>query len=210
MILQPGESQRYPLSGKYLIARKIVGKIFISDASIGMPDTEVRQSDIITLADSTLITVRNGSAAIVDIELQSTTVPIITNDGGAVTIAGGSIDSILQPISVTAEATVENGTVTSQSPNINSQVADITIAAGATTTILAASPTDKRRVAILQNISDTATVLRIGGAPTVNAGAILAGSIDGIASLEFDTIGELKAFNASAQPAKVSVMWGKR
>lgn len=210
MILQPGEKQPFSLQGKYLLARRIQSRIVISDPAIQMADTEVRQSDNIELPDSRLIYVKNVGSVEADIDLQSSTVKITTNDGGAVVIAGGSIDSIIQPIAVTAEATVENGTVTSQSPNVNSQVNDITIAAGSTVTVLPASPTDKRRVAILQNISDSATVLRIGGAPTANAGAILAGSINGIASLEFDTTGELKAYNASGAPAKVSVMWGKR
>ena len=210
MILQPGEKQALSLQGKYLLARKIQGKIVISDPAQQMSDTEIKQSDIFELPNSKLIYVKNISATAAEIELQSSTVKIISNDGGSVIISGGSIDSIIEPIAVTAEATVENGTVTNQSPDTVSQALDITIAAGATVTLLAASPTDKRRVCLFQNISDATTVLRVGGAPTATAGALLAGSIDAIATMEIDTIGEIKAHNASATAAKVSVMWSKR
>ncbi len=208
--LQPNEIRQFPLSGRYLVARTIIGSVVISDPTLGLPEFTIKQSDNVEFEQSRSVTVRNAGATVATVELQSSPVKIFSNDGGSVKISGGSIDSILTPIAVTAEATVENGTMTSLSPDTNSQSNDIVIAPGATATILAAIPAAKRRVAIVQNISAAETTLRIGGAPTVSSGALLKGSIDGIASLEIDNVGEIKAYNASGSAATVSVMWGRR
>lgn len=209
MTLAPFESRLYALSGAYLLARRIEGNILISDPNSGLPETEIRQADIVELKNQRQLTVKNNSATQAVIELQSSTVPIRLNDGGSVVIAGGSIDSIRDSITVSASATVENGTVTDLSCNSLSQSSDVTIEAGATVTVLAASPTDKKRIALIQNISAAQTVLRVGAAPSATAGAVLIGSIDGVATLEINSIAEIKIHNASATPAKVAVMWGK-
>ncbi|MBN7820528.1 hypothetical protein [Bowmanella yangjiangensis] len=210
MILQPGEIQPFNLSGKYLICRRVEGHIVISNPDIGLPETRIKQADVVTLEAVRLIYVKNLDSAPVTLDLQSTTIPIASSDGGAVTISGGSIDSIRDAIQVTAQATVENGTMTSQSPNAVSDAIDISVAAGAKVQILG-STTKARRVVTLQNISTEPTTLRVGGATVAaNRGAILRGSIDSIASAEVETVGAVYVHNTSLVAATVSVMWGDR
>lgn len=209
MSLQPGEKRLYALSGKYLLARRIEGRILINDADTGLPETEIRQADIIELTNQRQLTVQNAGNAVAVIELQSSTVPIRLNDGGSVTISGGSIDSIRDSIQVEAQATVENGSIIPLSPALVNQLNDVNIPANSAVTIMPANPTAKRRVVILQNISAEQTILRIGSTPAVNAGALLPGSINAIATLEIDTKGEIRARNISATAATVSVMWSE-
>lgn len=210
MILQPGEIRPLALQGRFLICRRVEGKITVSDPDNGIGETLLRQSDIAEFASSQRVYVKNTGAAAAVVELQSTAIPIRTSDGGAVMIAGGSIDRIRDSIQVTASATVENGTVTSLSVNQLGQSADIVINPGQTVTLLAANPTAKRRIVFLQNISASYTALRIGAAPTASAGLLLPGAIDAIGSLEMDTTGEIKAHNAGSTAATVAVMWGAR
>lgn len=210
MQLQPGEIQPLNLSGKYLICRRVEGDIVISNPDIGLPATQIKQADVVTLEAVRLVYVKNISSTAVTLDLQSTTIPIASSDGGAVTISGGSIDSIRDAIQVTAQATVENGTMTSQSPLALGESADIPVAAGATVQVMSAT-TKARRVVTLQNISAELTTLRVGGATVAaNRGAILSGSINAIASAEFETVGAVYVHNTSAAAATVSVMWGDR
>lgn len=207
--LQPGEIRQIPLTGRFLVVRTLTGKVVLSDPHLGLPEFEIKQSDNLEFEQSRSVTVRNAGDAAAQVELQSSPVKIFSNDGGSVKISGGSIQSIIEPIQVTAEATVQNGTVTSQSPNATSQLPDVTIPAGATVTVINASGS-QRRVVFLQNISDTETLLRVGGTPTANAGAVLKGGIDAIASIEFESVQTIKVYNASANDAKVAIMWSSR
>lgn len=209
MELQPGEKRLYALSGKYLLARRIEGEIEISDAGTGLPETVIKQADIVELAGKSQITVQNVSSSQVVIELQSSTVPIRLNDGGNVTVAGGSIDSIRDSIRVEAQATVDGGTVYSLAPNTLNQSSDVIIAPGQIATLLPANPTAKRRVITVQNISEQRTVLRLGDSPTISAGALLAGSLDAIGTAELETTGRLQVRNISNTPATVSLMWSE-
>lgn len=208
-ILQPGESRQMPLTGRFLVARKVIGSIVVSDTELGIPEFVVKQSDNVELERSRAIVVKNVGDTEADIDLQSSPVRIWSNDGGSVQIAGGSIDSILDPITVEATAVVENGTVFALSPTTNGQGADIVIAPGNSAVILPADPTAKRRVAIVQNISAEIVAVRVGADPAAATGAYLAGGVDAVASLEFETTGELKAFNAGLTSATICVMWGK-
>ncbi|MCA1930904.1 hypothetical protein, partial [Rheinheimera sp.] len=120
--LQPGEIRQIPLTGRFLVVRTLTGKVVLSDPHLGLPEFEIKQSDNLEFEQSRSVTVRNAGDAAAQVELQSSPVKIFSNDGGSVKISGGSIQSIIEPIQVTAEATVQNGTVTSQSPNATSQL----------------------------------------------------------------------------------------
>ena len=205
--LQPNEIRQVPLSGRYLVARTIIGTVVVSDPTIGLPEFIIKQSDNVEFPESRSVTVRNDGATVATVELQSSPVKIFSNDGGSVKISGGSIDSINEAINVNATAVVENGTVISLSPDYIAQVTDKTLAAGATVSLLSASPAAKRRVVIIQNISDVPTILRVGESPNATAGAVLFGSINGISTLEIETTAQINAHNTSANPAKVAIMW---
>lgn len=209
MVLQAGEIRPLGLTGKFLVCRRIEGEILISNPDKGLAETRIYQADTPILQDFNMIYVKNNNATESTITLQSTSIPIQVSDGGSVSISGGSIDSIIEPISVTAQATVENGTVTNLSHLTLEDAADLTINAGATVTVLAADNAASKRTVLVQNISATETQLRVGGA-TVAAGrgAIIKGSIDAIASYENNILGAVKVHNESATAAKITLSWG--
>lgn len=209
--LAVGQSANIPLSGRYLVARRVSGTVVCDDPTTQLPEFGFRQGDNIEFPNtvrSVRVTNKGNAAAVVDVE--SSPVRIFGNDGGAVTVTGGELQRIVEPISVTASATVEDGTMTSQSTNVVDDAADMAIPAGQKVQVIAASA-DKRRTVIIQNISATETECRVGGSNVAaGRGALFTGSKAAPASLEFDTTGALFVFNNSAQAALISVMWGKR
>lgn len=206
--LAAGQQISEKMQYDWLIYRSGEGDIEISAPS--MDPTKLEVGDVINVADVDVLRIKNLLGESQDIELQNSPREIITNNTKQVRIVGGFLDTIQQPFQVEANATVNNGTVTSQSPNALGDVADITISAGAKVQVLGTT-TKARRVVTLQNISATQTTLRVGGA-TVAAGrgAVLRGSNDAIASAEFETTGAVYVHNQSATAATVAVMWGDR
>jgi hypothetical protein len=210
--LQPGEIRQIPLTGRYVVVRTVVGKVVLSDPHLGLPEFEIRQSDNVEFEQSRAVTVRNAGTTVAQVELQSSPVKIFSNDGGSVKISGGSIQSIIEPIQVTAEATVQDGTVTSQSQETVGQQADITIPPATKVKVLSAS-SDIRRTAFIQLISSSVTTICRVGDSTVdaNSGLYLFGSTGAPAVLEIDLKGELWILNTHASnSAKVAVMWGAK
>lgn len=205
--LQPGESRIFPLTGKYLIARRVSGVVACDDPTTSLPEFSFRQGDNIELPAQRQVRLTNKGQAQAVVDVESSPVKIFGNEGSAVSLIGGEITRIVEPIAVTAQATVENGTVTSQSHTTASQAADITVAAN-TRVKLIAGDTSIRKTAFIQNISAAFTDCRIGGA-TVAAGSglLLSGSKDAPAVLEIDCKGDLYAHNESGTPAKFAVMW---
>lgn len=208
--LGPDESRIFPLTGKYLIARRVSGQVVCDDPTTGLPQFSFRQGDNIELLEQRQVRLTNKGniAAVVDVE--SSPVKIYGNEGSNVSIIGGEITRIVEPIAVTAQATVENGTVTSQSPTTMSQAADITVPAGQRVKLVSADAST-RKTAFVQNISAAFTNCRIGGA-TVGAGSglLLSGSQDAPAVLEIDCKGDIYAHNESGTAAKFAVMWAVR
>lgn len=209
--LSPGQSANIPLSGRYLVARRVSGTVVCDDPTTQLPEFGFRQGDNIEFPNtvrSVRVTNKGTIAAVVDVE--SSPVRIFGNDGGAVTVTGGELQRIVEPINVTATATVADGNMTSLSQNAVDDALDVAVPAGQKVQVIGAS-VDKRRTVILQNISATETECRIGGANVAaGRGALFTGSKAAPASLEFDTVGAVFVFNNSAQAATISVMWGKR
>lgn len=209
--LAPGQSANIPLSGRYLVARRVSGTVVCDDPTTQLPEFSFRQGDNIELTGnmrSVRITNKGNNAAVVDVE--SSPVRIYGNDGGAVTVTGGELQRIVEPINVTATATVADGSMTSLSQTEVNEALDVTIPAGTRMQVIGATA-DKRRTVILQNISATETECRIGGANVDGGrGALFTGSKAAPASFEFDTTAAVFMYNMSAVPAKISVMWGKR
>ncbi|WP_430455607.1 hypothetical protein [Rheinheimera sp.] len=210
--LTPGQSANIALSGRFLVARRVSGTVFCDDPATQLPEFSLRQGDNIDFSGMSVRSVRvtNKGTIAAQIDVESSPVRIISSDGGAVTVTGGELQRIVEPINVTATATVEDGNMTSLSQSAVDDALDVDIPAGQKVQVIGAS-VDKRRTVILQNISATETECRVGG-PNVAAGrgALFTGSKAAPASLEFDTVGAVHVFNNSAQAAKISVMWGKR
>jgi hypothetical protein len=199
------------LVGKYLIGRKITGNITFANPDKGLGETRIYQSDIIELSGYNTVFIKNNGLNTVDVELQSSKVPIVVNAGGSVTIAGGSIDSIIDPILVEATSTVEDGTVTNLSHSSLEDKLDISIPADSTLQVLAADGAASRRSVSIQNISVTETLCRVGGIDAAaGRGAIIKGSIDAIASWDGETLGIVKIHNETGTAAKIIISWGVR
>lgn len=209
--LQPGESRTIPLSGRYLVARRVSGNVACDDPNTQLPEFSFRQGDNIEFPQSvTSVRVANRGATVASLDVESSPVRIYGNEGSAVSIIGGEITRIVEPIAVTAEATVQNGTVISQSQTTMSDAVDVTIAANSRVKVVSADASERRTV-ILQNISAALTSCRVGGATVAaNRGLLLAGSISAPAALEFDCKGDIWVWNASASVATFAVMWGAK
>lgn len=209
--LNPGQSANIPLSGRYLVARRVSGTVFCDDPVTQLPEFSLRQGDNVELTDnvrSVRITNKGNVAAVVDAE--SSPVRIYGNDGGSVSIIGGQLDRISESINVTASATVNDGTVTSQSITTLGDVADITIPA-TSRVLVAAAVSSERRTVFIQNISATLTDLRVGGATVAaNRGFLLSGRKAAPGAMELDCKGDVWIHNESASAALVSVMTGVR
>ena len=210
--LASGESRIIPLSGRFLVARQVSrGTVVCDDPTTQLPEFNLRQGDNAEMpANVRSVRLMNRGALPASLDIESSPVRIHGNDGGAVTVTGGELQRIVEPINVTATATVADGNMTSLSQSAVDDALDVDIPAGQKVQVIGAS-VDKRRTVILQNISATETECRVGG-PNVAAGrgALFTGSKAAPASLEFDTVGAMFVFNNSAQAAKISVMWGKR
>lgn len=203
--LQPGERRPIPSQGKYLIVRSAEKPFQIQDPASGMPETEVRAADNVELANVRTLYAINPHDVPVVIDVQVSAFPVRTNDGGSVTLAGGSIDRINESISVTASATVENGTMHVISGAAVTDHADKTINGSQKVKIAGLNP--NRKGLLIQVISDTKTVLRIGGASVAaGRGALVVGSMAAPGSMPVETAAELWAFNESTDPATVAVL----
>lgn len=209
--LLPGQSVNIPLSGRYLVARRVSGTVVCDDPTTQLPEFNLRQGDNVELTSaqrSVRVTNIGAGAAVIDVE--SSPVRIFGNDGGAVTVTGGELQRIVEPINVTATATVNNGTMVNLSQNTIDDALDVAIPAGQRVQVIAASAANRRTV-ILQNISATETECRVGGSNVAaGRGALITGSRAAPASFEFDATGAVFVFNNSAQAALISVMWGQR
>lgn len=203
--LKPNERRPIPSQGKYLVVRSAEKPFLIQDPSNGLPETEVRAADNIELVNVKTLFAINPHDVAIAVDLHISAFPIRTNDGGSVTLAGGSIDRINESIQVTASATVENGTVHVISGATVTDWPDKTIPAGQSVKLADLNP--NRKALLVQVISAQKTVLRIGGAHVAhNRGALLAGSSAAPAAMPVETAAELWAHNASDTPATVAVL----
>jgi len=211
--LQPGQIQQVALSGKYLVARTVTAAVVIYDPETRLSETVIRQSDTITLDGQRSIYVKNVDNVPADIELQSSLLEIRTSDSGAVSVTGGYLSGITNPVPVNVqggiavEAEVKDGSMLIVSPAYTAST-DIVIQPGQTAAVVPAGTAGRHRTIWLQNTSADDTVLRVGPDAGPASGLLLIGSVDNVSTLEISTVSALSAHNASDAPARVSVMVG--
>lgn len=202
--LAPAEIRRYPLTGKHFLVRKSEDGFCIQAREQGLSETPLKTADRVDLAGFNFVELVNKSDMPIDIDVQSSAVPIVTNDGGSVSITGGSIDSIRQPMTFNAVATVEKGSVYVLSGERMLTHADLVIPANESQVILPANP--RRRELILQILSDNRTQVRIGGSGvSADAGVLVSGSMDMPDISVLHTSGAITAMNRSAEPTRISM-----
>lgn len=203
--LSANERRPIPSQGKYLVVRSAEKPFLIQDPTSGLPETEVRAADNIELVDVKTLFAINPHDVAITVDLHISAFPIRTNDGGSVTISGGSIDRINESIQVTASATVKNGTMHVISGASIADSTDKTIAAGQRIRMADSNP--NRKALVLQVISASKTTLRVGSdAVSANRGALVAGSLSAPAVMPIETTAELWAYNASDTTATVTVL----
>lgn len=211
--LNPDEVMRFALAGSYLVARTVSASIVIYDPDSGLQETALRQSDTVKMNGQRSIFIKNIDTVPAEIELQSSQLDIKTADSGAVSVTGGYLTGITQPVQaeiiggIAVNATITDGSVIVKSPAYGAAV-DMTIAAGQTIAAVPPAVLGTCQRVYIQNISDTDTVLRVGDGASTTSGLVLVGSIDNIQTLDIDTVSALSVCNTSAVSAKISVMIG--
>lgn len=203
--LQPGENVPVHLSGKYMLFRSVTGgAVALSDPDAGIAQTPMAAGDTAELPSSKQVTLTCTSETAVTVDVQSAPFRIVSNNG-AMTISGGQIDRIKESIKVDAQATVEDGSMTSLSPDTVASFPDVVIQAGQKARLMNASA-DRRRTVVIQNISASFCPVRVGaGIVGAGVGVYLGGELDAPASMELNTTGELWAYNDGATPATLTV-----
>lgn len=210
LTLKAGETRHFPAAGRYLNVLAADDVFTIANSALGLAETKVKAGWILNISDYPTLDVTNPHESAITLDLEVSQLQISAAGGEMVTIGNKIIvERIENGVHVTADATVENGTVTSQSPNVLTDVPDIKILPGQSV-ILAAATSNKRRVITVQNISTEFTPVRIGSAPSANQGLYLGGSLSAPSSVEFESIALVQAFNAGSTEATINLMVGAR
>jgi len=204
VIISAGSSQDFGAS-KYLNVFSANRAFTISSKDEGLNETTVKAGFTYDLEHYNVITVHNRGADDLDIDFEMSDLRMITGSNAGVEILNApTIEKINQPISVTAEATVENGTMHMILGASIAEQADKTIDATSSKELLGANP--NRKKAIIQIISDTRTGLRFGGATiAAGRGVYAAGSKANPAMYIEESTGAIHAYNEDDAQAKVTI-----
>lgn len=203
--LQAGESRLFPTAGRYLNVIAASDSFVISNSALGLSANAVKAGWIIDLDKYPSIDLENPTDKTLSIELQSSQLKINAAGGESVSISNKPvIQRIEESINVTAQATVENGTVhVVPGTNLHADQ-DKTIGTGSKVKLLAANP--NRKSVLVQVISESRTRLRIGSSSvSAGRGVFIAGSITAPASMTIECSGDVYAFNESDETATVAV-----
>ena len=210
-ILQPGAELNIPTPGLWLSILAATGIFQVSSDEFS--PLEGKTGKKFHLEDITQVTLFNPNVDSIEVEYESANIRVESAGGGSVSVDNKVVvQRIEDPIVVNAQATVDNGTMTSQSHSSLTELPDVNIAANAKALVIPAAGNGvEKRTVIIQNISAAEQLLRVGGSTVaVNRGAKLLNKDGLIASVEFECLGEVHVYNDSGSQATVSVMWGQR
>lgn len=202
--IQPNDVFVLALTGRYLNVLDVSGSV-VAESSEGIKPFKFLGGRTIDVGNFKTIELKNigATAARVDVEINN--IKIETNSGGEVSIKGQVSVSDMPPVSVAASATVENGSMQLNEPNVINHLNDVTIPANGIVELVPARDAKGRRVQ-MSNISATLTLCRIGGAGvTASQGTPLRGSENVPASWLISTRAAIYARNTSGDTAKISL-----
>lgn len=202
--LQPNQVFNLALTGRYLNVLEVTGDV-LAQSSDGIKPFKFKGGRTLDVGNFESLELKNvgNTAATYDVEINN--IKIEANSGGEVSIKGAVSVSDMPPVSVTANATVQNGSMQLNEPNVIGTVIDVTVAAGASAEIVPARAAKGRRIQ-LNNVSESKTVCRVGDASVAaNRGTPLIGSKDIPSGWIVATRAAVHVFNASTEPAKISV-----
>ena len=192
-------------AARYLNVFSASHSFYISSKDEGLAKTVVKAGFSYDLGSYAFITLHNDDIEDLDVEFEVSNLKIVTGSNTGVSIVNNpSIQRIIEPISVSVNTTLENGTVHVVSASLLADKADITIAAGESKSVLLADA--GRKSALIQVISETRTPIRIGGVNVArNRGIYASGSKGNPAIIPIDCQGVVRIHNESEQVATVSV-----
>lgn len=204
MIIKAGETLTQGAS-KYLNVFSASRAFSISSKDENLEKTIVKAGYSYDLEGYRVITLHNDGQDDLDVEFEMSTLRVVTGSSAGVEIVNNpSIQRIIEPISVSVNTTLENGTVHVVSASLLADKADITIAAGESKDVLLVDA--GRKSALIQVISETRTPIRIGGVNVArNRGIYASGSKGNPAIIPIDCQGVIRIYNESEQVATVSV-----
>lgn len=196
MQLQPLEKKAISAGARYLNIFSATHAFLVSNPNEQLTATTVKSGFSYDVQAYTTLWIENPSdTEVLNVELEIGNLQVLSGGSSAVEIANNpTIQRIIEPIAVTAEATVENGTVHVISGASFAEQPDKTINAGTKQLLLAENL--NRKKAIIQIISATRTDIRFGGV-TVAAGRGIyaAGSKTSPAHVEIETGAAIYAHN---------------
>lgn len=203
--IEAKKSLTLSLTGRYLSILSVSG-VLIGKNESGIKPFTLKAGYIVDVLDQQWLEIENNTNQNATIDLELNNVKIESASGGEVSIVGDvRVSEIVQGISVTADATVQNGTMQLNESNVINHLNDVTIPANGIVELVPARNAKGRRVQI-SNISSTVTLCRIGGAGvTASQGTPLRGSENVPASWLISTRAAIYARNTSGDTAKISL-----
>lgn len=204
MIIKAGGTLTHGAS-KYLNVFSASRAFSISSKDENLEKTIVKAGYSYDLEGYRVITLHNDGQDDLDVEFEMSTLRVVTGSSAGVEIVNNpSIQRIIEPISVSVNTTLENGTVHVVSASLVVDKADISIEAGQYKDVLLANA--DRKSALIQVISETRTPIRIGGVNVArNRGIYASGSIDNPAIIPIDCQGLVRIYNEGNVLAMISV-----
>lgn len=205
MIIKAGETHTLG-AAKYLNVFSSNRAFSISSKDEGLAKTTVKAGFSYDLEGYRLITFHNDGIDDLDTDFEMSTLRVVTGSNAGVEILNTpTIQRIIEPIAVTAEATVENGTMHLIAAGSLADIVDITINANSAKDILVANA--DRKSALIQVISATKTPVRIGGATVASGRGIYAsGSLANPAIIPISVKGLIRIYNDSNEQATISAV----
>lgn len=192
-------------AAKYLNVFSANRAFAISSKDEGLAKTTVKAGFSYDLEGYRLVTFHNDGIDDLNAEFEMSTLRILTGSSSGVEIVNEPwLMGFRNPIAVTAEATVENGTMHVLAASSLADIADININANSAKDILVANA--DRKSALIQVISATKTPVRIGGATVASGRGIYAsGSLANPAIIPISAKGLIRIYNDSNEQATISV-----
>lgn len=203
--IQPNQVFPLALTGRWLSILSVTGAL-IGQSESGIKPFSLKSGYKVDVLEHETLEIVNNSAQAATIELELNNVKIESASGGEVSILGDiRVSEIVNGITVTANATVENGTMQLNEPNVIANATDVNVPAGTVVQVVAARNAKGRKVQI-SNVSATPTVCRVGATGvTATQGTPLIGSINAPSSWMVPTRAAIFVRNTSAEAATISV-----
>lgn len=174
----------------------------------GLADMQIKKDWQVDVSSVAQVEVRNDSNEPIDLDIENTPLPVRASGGGAVTIEGKPIiQRIEEAIQVTADATVENGSMKQIVPDAALTLSDVIIEPGQTVKVIDERTGAFNRKVLLQTVSESPTSVRVGFNSTLTSGegVLMRGYKDSPASVEVNQTTAIFVHNASTETAKISV-----